>query len=104
MHHQNLSSQSLKKEAVENIEARLQPDIPELAVSNECCLSGVSAALFMAVKEALTIANPKYHDAKRYNRWIGKRLKPELFSIVKPMAGFVFPEASATRRCGYAAN
>lgn len=102
MHHQNLSSQSLKKEAVENIEARLQPDIPELAVSNECCLSGVSAALFMAVKEALTIANPKYHDAKRYNRWIGKRLKPELFFYREAHGRLCFPRGfgnEAVRIC-----
>ena len=68
---------------------------PELTVSNECCLAGASAALHEAVAKALTIANPKYNDAKRYNRWVGKRLKPELYFFREEKGQLFFPRGFA---------
>lgn len=63
---------------------------------------GAPEALCQAVKEALTIANPKYHDAKRYNRWIGKRLKPELYFYREERDQLFFPRGfgnEAVRLC-----
>lgn len=51
---------------------------PTLAVSKECCLRGIPQSLVLELKEHLTLVNPKYLDAVKYGRWIGKKLKKEL--------------------------
>jgi superfamily II DNA or RNA helicase len=50
-----------------------------LTVTADCRLQGYSAQLLHELKNKLTIDNPKYKDAKKYGRWIGKRLKPKLY-------------------------
>ncbi len=49
-----------------------------LTVSNDCYLTGADPGLEEVLKERLTIDNPKYIAAKRYGRWIGKKLKPTI--------------------------
>ena len=50
-----------------------------LTVGADTCLRGGSKPLLERLKKELTIDNPKYHDAKKYGRWMGKRLSPFLF-------------------------
>jgi len=52
--------------------------IPTLTVTSECQLENISIELERAIKEKLTIDNPRYIAAKRYGRWVGKKLKPKL--------------------------
>ena len=53
--------------------------MPTLTVSADCLLEGASPGLNTAIKDLLTIDNPQYVAAKRYGRWIGKKLKPKLY-------------------------
>ncbi len=50
----------------------------QLTVAADCRLQGYSRQLMDALKQQLTIDNPKYKDAKKYGRWVGKRIKPKL--------------------------
>lgn len=50
----------------------------KLNVSSDCLLTGASPATLEFLKKELTIDNPKYVDAVKYGRWVGKRLKPKL--------------------------
>lgn len=65
--------------------------MPNLTVSSDCLLEGASAELSAAIKERLTILNPEYIAAKRYGRWIGKRLKPKLYYFKESKKGLRFP-------------
>lgn len=49
-----------------------------LTVSSDCLLQGIDDTVDQELKKLLTIDNPQYLLAKRYGRWIGKRLKPTL--------------------------
>ena len=49
-----------------------------LTVAAECQLEGIPLELEKKIKERLTIDNPRYIAAKRYGRWVGKKLKPKL--------------------------
>lgn len=49
-----------------------------LTVASDCLLTGAAPATLEFLKKELTIANPKYVDAVKYGRWVGKRLKPKL--------------------------
>src|SRR5665647_2141530 len=73
-----------------------------LTVNRECCLTGASPALSAALRAALTIDNPKYQAAKRYSRWIGKQLKPQLFFFREEDGRICFPRGfgnQAVRMC-----
>ena len=50
-----------------------------LSVHHECCLENAPPSLLATLRAELTIDNPRYQDAKRFGRWIGKKLKPQLF-------------------------
>jgi len=50
-----------------------------ITVDSEACLEGATDTQKAAIRQKLTIINPKYQAAKRYSRWIGKKLKPKLF-------------------------
>lgn len=64
---------------------------PTLTVSTDCLLTGISFELESALKQVLTIKNPQYLAAKKYGRWIGKKLKPQL-KYYKPVpTGLRFP-------------
>ncbi len=73
-----------------------------LIVNRECCLTGAPPALLAAIRTALTIDNPKYQAAKRYSRWIGKQLKPQLLFYREENGGIIFPRGfgnQAVRIC-----
>lgn len=62
-----------------------------LIVGADCYLTGVSRELLDAVKTHLTVVNPKYRDARKYGRWIGKKLKPYLYFFEQEVDGIRFP-------------
>ncbi len=62
-----------------------------LTVTSQCLLEGCSFALETAIKNKLTIDNPKYIAAKRYGRWVGKKLKPLLKYYEQTPKGLIFP-------------
>ncbi len=65
--------------------------MPILTVSSDCLLEDASPELVAAIKDRLTIPNPEYTAAKRYGRWIGKRLKPKLYYFKEDKKGLWFP-------------
>jgi superfamily II DNA or RNA helicase len=50
-----------------------------LTVDAEACLEGATETQKAIIRQKLTIINPKYQAARRYSRWIGKKLKPKLY-------------------------
>ena len=71
--------------------------MPRLTVAADCLLEGVSSDLEQIVKERLTIDNPKYVSAKKYGRWIGKKLKPTLVYYDVVPGGIRFPRGFANQ-------
>ncbi len=69
----------------------------KLVVGKECCLEGATYPLLSAIRTTLTIDNPKYQDAKRYSRWIGKQLKPHLFFYREEKNHIFFPRGFANQ-------
>jgi superfamily II DNA or RNA helicase len=45
----------------------------------------------------LTIDNPKYKDAKKYGRWVGKNFKQQLFFFETDETGIIFPRGFAAQ-------
>lgn len=75
---------------------------PVLTVDRECCFSGASPSLAAALRAELTIDNPKYTAAKQFGRWIGKKLKPQLFFFREEGDRVYFPRGfgnQAVRLC-----
>jgi len=75
---------------------------PQLTVRRDCRLTGASPALAAAIRAELTIDNPKHQAAKRFGRWIGKQLKPQLFFYSQENGALVFPRGfgnQAVRLC-----
>lgn len=73
-----------------------------LTVNRECSLEGAPPPVSAAIRAALTIDNPKYQAAKRYSRWIGKQLKPQLFFYREEEGRIFFPRGfgnQAVRIC-----
>lgn len=64
---------------------------PVLTVSNDCMLTGIGLDLEKELKARLTLDNPQYLAAKKYGRWIGKRLKPQLKYYTPVPTGLRFP-------------
>lgn len=64
---------------------------PTLTVSCDCLLAGIDLKVEQELKSLLTIDNPQYIAAKRYGRWIGKRLKPTLSYYESVPDGLRFP-------------
>lgn len=69
----------------------------KLTVDSECKLTGASEILLSAIRNHLTIDNPKYVAAKRYSRWIGKKLKPKLFFFRENDNALFFPRGFANK-------
>ena len=65
--------------------------MPILTVSSDCLLSDIDLALEEELKKRLTIDNPQYLAAKKYGRWIGKKLKPTLKYYEPVPRGLRFP-------------
>ncbi|MBU1568504.1 MAG: DEAD/DEAH box helicase [Proteobacteria bacterium] len=70
---------------------------PILTVTSDCLLAGIDLPLEQALKDRLTIENPKYNAAKRYGRWIGKKLKPLLKYYDPVPDGLRFPRGFANQ-------
>lgn len=70
---------------------------PVLEVRAECFLRGAPAALRASIRKQLTVNNPKYMDAKRYSRWIGKQLKPKLYFFREQGSTLIFPRGFGNR-------
>ena len=68
-----------------------------LTVSSDCLLSGFSFDFEKEIKKELTIENPQYKAAKKYGRWIGKKLKPQLKYYEPVVQGIRFPRGFANQ-------
>jgi len=64
---------------------------PKLTVTSDCLLTEIDFELENKFKERLTIDNPQYTSAKKYGRWIGKKLKPQLKYYDPVVDGLRFP-------------
>ncbi|BHH84566.1 DEAD/DEAH box helicase [Desulforhopalus sp. 52FAK] len=64
---------------------------PTLTVSSDCLLEGIDLSFEQEIKKQLTIDNPQYLAAKKYGRWIGKKLKPHLTYYDPVPGGLRFP-------------
>lgn len=64
---------------------------PKLSVSSDCYLEGIDRPVELEIKDRLTIDNPQYTAAKRYGRWVGKKLKPKLYYYTQEPDGLRFP-------------
>lgn len=62
-----------------------------LTVEANCLLTGIDFSLETTLKERLTIDNPQYLAAKKYGRWVGKKLKPQLKYYEPVPTGLQFP-------------
>jgi len=62
-----------------------------LTVSSDCLIENIPIEFERLLKAELTIDNPKYTAAKRYGRWIGKKLKPQLKYYEQEVGGVRFP-------------
>lgn len=66
-----------------------------LTVTNKCTLDGAPPELVALLKKKLTLINPKYRDALKYGRWIGKKIKKELHFFSLDEKGISFPRGFA---------
>lgn len=62
-----------------------------LTVASDCLLEGMSIDTEKILKKELTIDNPRYIAAKRYGRWVGKKITPQLKYYEQTTAGIRFP-------------
>ena len=70
---------------------------PTLTVTADCLLENIPFSLERIVKARLTIDNPKYIAAKKYGRWIGKKLTPTLKYYESVPNGLRFPRGFANQ-------
>jgi superfamily II DNA or RNA helicase len=70
---------------------------PVLTVAGQCHLAGISEPFLLALQDNLTIDNPKYKDAKKYGRWVGKNFKQKLFFFELDETGILFPRGFAAQ-------
>ncbi|MBU1139999.1 MAG: DEAD/DEAH box helicase [Proteobacteria bacterium] len=71
--------------------------MPSLTIAADCLLEDIPFALEKAVKDRLTIDNPKYVSAKKYGRWVGKQLQPQLKFYEPVPGGLRFPRGFANQ-------
>ncbi|HBG19282.1 MAG TPA: helicase [Desulfobulbaceae bacterium] len=64
---------------------------PTLTVTSDCLLTDIDLVLETELKKRLTIDNPQYIAAKKYGRWVGKKLKPQLKYYEPVPTGLRFP-------------
>lgn len=67
----------------------------QLIVDRDARLTGADDRVLAAIKDRLTLENPKYRDARKYGRWIGKQLKPRLYFFSEDREGLTFPRGFA---------
>ncbi|MFC1843827.1 DEAD/DEAH box helicase [Thermodesulfobacteriota bacterium] len=70
---------------------------PVLTVAGQCHLSGISTPFLQVLQDNLTIDNPKYKDAKKYGRWVGRNFKQKLFLFELDESGIFFPRGFAAQ-------
>jgi superfamily II DNA or RNA helicase len=70
---------------------------PTLTVAADCVFTGIDTELEKELKKRLTIDNPRYLAAKKYGRWIGKKLKPQLKYYDSVVGGVRFPRGFANQ-------
>jgi superfamily II DNA or RNA helicase len=70
---------------------------PVLTVAGQCHLSGISIPFLQVLQDNLTIDNPKYKDAKKYGRWVGRNFRQKLFFFELDEAGILFPRGFAAQ-------
>lgn len=70
---------------------------PALVVSSDCLITGIDLVLEKEFKSRLTIDNPQYVAAKKYGRWVGKKLKPQLKYYEPVPGGLHFPRGFANQ-------
>ncbi|MFW2368142.1 MAG: DEAD/DEAH box helicase [Desulforhopalus sp.] len=70
---------------------------PTLTVAADCLFTDIDLSLEKELKNRLTIDNPRYVAAKRYGRWIGKKLKPQLKYYEPVVGGLRFPRGFANQ-------
>jgi len=70
---------------------------PTLTVTSDCLITGIDLELEKELKSRLTIDNPQYIAAKKYGRWIGKKLKPQLKFYDPVPTGLRFPRGFANQ-------
>jgi superfamily II DNA or RNA helicase len=70
---------------------------PVLTVAGQCHLSGISISFLQVLQDNLTIDNPKYKDAKKYGRWVGKNFKQKLFFFELDKSEIFFPRGFAAQ-------
>jgi len=68
-----------------------------LRVAADGVLTGATAEVEAEIRRRLTIANPRYQAAKKYGRWIGKRLQPQLCFYEDDKDGLHFPRGYANQ-------
>jgi len=68
-----------------------------LTVSSDCLIGGIDLALEKALKSRLTIDNPQYIAAKKFGRWVGKKIKPQLKYYDPVPGGLRFPRGFANQ-------
>jgi superfamily II DNA or RNA helicase len=68
-----------------------------LTVGADCLLENGPVSLISEIKKELTVANPLYVDAKKYGRWVGKKLKPHLYFYTETSRGLRFPRGFANQ-------
>ena len=68
-----------------------------LSVGADCLLEDIDFRLEKALKERLTIDNPQYLSAKKYGRWVGKKLQPTLTYYEIVPGGIRFPRGFANQ-------
>lgn len=70
---------------------------PTLTVTSDCLVTGIDFVLEKEFKSRLTIDNPQYAAAKKYGRWVGKKLKPQLKYYDPVPGGLRFPRGFSNR-------
>ncbi len=70
---------------------------PTFAVTSDCLVTGIDFVLEKEFKSRLTIENPQYVAAKKYGRWVGKKLKPQLIYYEAVPGGLRFPRGFANQ-------
>ena len=73
-----------------------------ITVDSEACLEGATETQKAVVRQKLTVSNPKYQAARRYSRWVGKKLKPRLFFFTSTGSGYFSPAALSIRLFSFA--
>lgn len=74
----------------------MAPEV-SLTIGADCLLQNASSSLASEIKKELTVSNPLYLDAKKYGRWIGKKLKPWLYFYSETSQGLRFPRGYANQ-------